>query len=125
MKKQPTTSPRQIIITGMDIVPTTVGAINNYLRTSLFPAPGFCHDHGGIGYIDSGDRELTVKELSLELEELARRFPILELGVSLMSGAPGSYNLPVAGFLVKGGVVKRSQMPHLGHKPPQRNKSKG
>lgn len=113
---------KQIIVTGLNVTSNKASEIRAFCTLQNVFSVNWCHPDGVIGYIDSSEKPIDSVELKKDLESLVRQFPDLELGISLMSGPPKSYNFPICQFLVSGGKVKKQDFPHIGHKAPKRYK---
>ncbi len=113
---------KQVIVSGQSVAPELAARVRHYcIENGLF-AVDWCHPNGTIGYFDASNRVIESAELYSELTKLALEFPRLELGVSLMSGAPGTYTTPEVSWSVYDGKVMKHPFPHAGHKPPTRYK---
>ena len=113
----------QVIITGVSVSQESAKKIRDYCVANNIFAIDWCHPDGTIGYIDGSSKILTPAKLKKELASLAKEFPFLHLGVTLMNGVPGGYNMPLAQFVVeKAHVVSTNISPHFSHPPPRRLK---
>ncbi len=113
----------QIIITGKSVSVDEAKNIRDFcLKNGIF-AVNWCHPDGNIGFLDASLKPIDQSILKQDLLVLLKIFPYLQLGVTLMSGIPGKYNLPVAQFITLNNKVTSVTMPpHFGHPPPRRYK---
>jgi len=116
----PTVNKNQIIVSGDSLGLEQATEVRAWCQRNEFFATDWCHPDGTIGYIDIANREVDNKGMREQLQKIALEFVILELGVSVMSGPPGHYNVPLFGFKVSKGRVTNCVMPHSGHKAPRR-----
>src|SRR5438270_4107646 len=79
----------QVIITGKPLTPEQAQEVTSF--TENLSVDGWCGSDGTIGHIDSVKPEISYEKLYGDLMELAQRFWFLELGVSVMSGPPGTF----------------------------------
>jgi hypothetical protein len=120
--KTPSLHPNaQVIITGKPLTPEQACDVIEFSQG--LSVTSWCGVDGSIGHIDSIRPNTTFEKLYGDLEELGRKFSFLELGVSVMSGPPGSFTIPVASFQIKQSLLKRKEDVHFGHPPPKRMKN--
>ena len=113
----------QVIVTGISVSLDKANKIREFCAVHGIFAVDWCHLDGTIGYIDASSKPLNTALLKQDLTKIAKEFPFLQLGVTLMSGPPGVYNAPRAQFsVVEARVIKEPTTPHLGHPAPQRIK---
>ena len=73
----------------------------------IFGAHGWMHPDGTIGFVDNVGKWPSVEEVYEDWRKLAKEFPFLNLGVSLMSGEESDSGIhPVVSFQVKNGKVR-------------------
>ena len=108
----------QVIVTGTSLTHKQAEAIINFSKTISLSS--WCSSDGLIGHIDSIKPNTTYEQLYADLMLLAQMFKFLELGISIMSGPPGSYTHPLVSFRIYQGKLKQSLNPHAGHPAPKR-----
>lgn len=77
--------------------------------------------HGNIGYMNN----LSIEPSSIkkQFKELGKMFLSLEVGVTIMSGNSGEYNIPKENFVLKNGKIEQNVLnPHAGHPAPTKFK---
>jgi hypothetical protein len=112
----------QVLVTGVYVSVEMASAVREWCIANpdkIF-AVDWVHPDGTIGYLDNMIKPMTLAQIKTGLQELAAVHPSLDVGVSIMSGAVGSYNKPVIGYKIKNGKVTVDNMPHSRHKPPKR-----
>jgi hypothetical protein len=115
---QPKLHPQaQVIITGSPITSEQAKRVIQASNGMCFDS--WCGDDGSIGYLDSIKLGTSYQQIWSHLCELSN-FTFLNLGVSVMNGPPKTPTYPVASFLVKDGIVKKTTDVHYGHPPPKR-----
>jgi hypothetical protein len=112
----------QVIVTGKPLSPEQAVSVVSFADTMSFN--GWCSPEGTIGHLDGFLKKITYGQLLEELEALANAFPFLDMGVTVMSGPPGSPVLPVLSLKLQNRNVKRVSGAHFGHPPPKRLKPK-
>lgn len=104
------------------VVPTEY--VNNCWLSSafIFGPHGWCHPDGQIGYLDNVGKWPSVEEVFSDWQALAKAFPYLDVGITLMSGESGEDNTtPVVSMVVKNGevtLVEPGDHVHEGHVQP-------
>lgn len=111
----------QIIITGHPLTPEQAQEVMEFSKE--LSVSSWCAADGSIGHIDGVRPHTTFDKLYTDLLELSMRFSFLDMGVTVMSGPPGTFTQPVLGFSLKKSSLKRSELPHVGHPAPKRMKS--
>jgi hypothetical protein len=111
-----------VIVTGKPLSPEQAASVASFADTMSFS--GWCSPEGTIGHLDGFSRKSTYEQLLEELRVLANTFPFLDMGVTVMSGPPGSPVLPVLSLRLQNGRAKRVPDAHFGHPPPKRLKPK-
>jgi hypothetical protein len=112
----------QVIITGVSVDSETSNKINLYCSLYGFFCSNWCNVDGEIGHIDASIKPINKKIILSDLTKLLKEFPDLELGITILSGPPGTFTLPVMQFLVKNGSIENNSLPHLNHPAPKRFK---
>ena len=82
---------------------------NSWISCAFIGGPhGWCHPDGAIGFVDNVGKWPTVKEIYDDWSLLAATFPMIDVGVTLMSEESGSDDStwPIVRMRVKDGVVK-------------------
>jgi len=92
----------------------------------IYGPHGWCHPDGTIGHIDQVGKGQIGEEIHRDWWILARAFPFLDLGVTLVREGlyDGEVDTPQVGFLVRGGQVQVVDPVvvdvHAGHQFPTR-----
>ena len=117
----------QVIITGKRLSTEQVKLLINSngeeeLLTSCLISSWFDARDGYIGHIDSVFPGVTYEELQEVLKDLAKKYSFLDLGISIMSGPPGTFTKPLISFSIFKNTLKQTYLPHINHFPPKRIK---
>lgn len=82
--------------------------INSWISCSFVGGPhGWCHPDGTIGFSDNVGKWPSVEEVYNDWVILAKEFPFLDIGVTLMNGESCEDDIsPVVSFVVKDGTVE-------------------
>lgn len=76
---------------------------------------------GNIGFMNDLSMESTL--IKKQFKELGKMFLSLEVGVTIMSGNSGEYNIPKENFILKNGKIEQNVLnPHAGHPAPTKFK---
>lgn len=119
--KPPSIHPKaQVIITGKSLTPEQAQEVIQFSKG--MSVDSWCGVDGSIGHIDSLKPNTTYDKLYSDLLELTNKFYFLDLGISVMSGPPGTFTMPVVSFQLKECSLKRNGTPHYGHPAPKRLK---
>lgn len=111
----------QLLITGKPILASQAVELISFSADLCFR--NWCSADGAIGHIDSIMPRSSYSQLTGDLKKLAERFKFLDLGVSVMSGPPGTFTMPLVSFLLKNGEMMKTNDVHFGHPPPKRMKT--
>lgn len=118
---QPVLHPNaQVLITGKPLNPVQAQEVMAF--TQDLSLNGWCASDGSIGHLDSIKPNTTYEKLWSDLQALSVKFPFLDMGISVMSGPPGSFNLPLVSFHLHKSKLRKDPMAHMTHPPPQRLK---
>lgn len=125
MKKTPKPSvvlhpQAQVIITGKTLLPEQVTAIKP-LIDSGFCVANWLNDDGCVGHLGSIEPKTTLEKFNGDMEKL-REYKFLDLGITLMSGPPGTFVMPVVSYSLKNGNLTQNPNAHFSHPPPRRFK---
>lgn len=72
----------------------------------IYGAHGWCHPDGKIGFIDNVGKWPSGEAVFLDWEIIAKKFPFLDLGITLMSGEQCEDDtLPIVSMRVQNGAV--------------------
>jgi len=111
-----------VIVTGKPISRQQAASVIVFAESMSFQ--GWCSPEGTIGHLDGFLQNTTYYQLLAELQSLANMFPVLDMGVTVMSGPPGSHVFPVLSLRIQNQKVKITTDVHSGHPPPKRLNSK-
>lgn len=120
LKPFPVHPQAQVIITGKPLSPEQVETVGSLM------ALGFCVKNwlgsdGTVGHIDSVLPGTNFDKFQQDWSKLMS-CQGLDLGITVMSGPPGSPVIPVASYSLKHGNLSRQENVHFSHPPPRRLK---
>lgn len=114
----------QVLLTGKPITQTQAEKVIEFCNLNQFYIQKWCSLTGNLGHIDGLIKSfIKLEEVLEQSEELARKFPFLDLGITVMNGKVGSYVQPMISFNIKNGILKietKGENVHLLHPPPKR-----
>jgi len=98
---------------------------NSWISSCFVGGPhGWCHPDGRIGFVDNIGKWPGVEAVENDWGTLARAFPFLDIGVTLMDGESCAPNAPIVSMRIyRGAVVLHDPTHtdvHAGHEPPTR-----
>lgn len=114
----------QVLISGKPVGSEQAQDLMAFSIQHLSSFQNWCSLDGSIGHLDAILPAATYDQLVSELELLTKKFPFLDVALSIMSGPPGTFTVPLVTFHLKEGTLKRSASAHFGHPAPKRLKSK-
>ena len=100
---------------------------NSWIASSYVGGPhGWCHPDGTIGFIDNVGKWPSVEQIFDEWQTLAKEFPFIDIGVTLMNGEYCENRIEkVVSMVIKNGEVKlvdpTKEDVHAGHPAPTRS----
>lgn len=115
-------SQAQVLVSGKPVPPELVMSLIRFSAQHIRIFQDWIALDGSVGHLDSIHLGSTYEQVVGELTLLAKEHPFLDVAVSVMSGPPGTFTIPVVTFHLKEGTVKKSPFAHFGHPPPKRVK---